>query len=85
MGDGELSAGQIASHFEITRPAVSQHLRVLKETGLLDERRDGTKRLYRARPEALAELRAFLDELWAEGLGRLKVAAEQDERGQPHE
>ena len=54
--DGELSAGEIASHFEVTRPAISQHLTVLKEAGLVSERRNGTKRLYRARPEGLAEL-----------------------------
>lgn len=76
----ELSAGEIASHFEVTRPAVSQHLTVLKGAGLLSERREGTRRLYRARPEGLAELRDFLDEFWADGLDRLKVAAEQAEQ-----
>jgi DNA-binding transcriptional ArsR family regulator len=79
VGSDELSAGEIASHFEVTRPAVSQHLTVLKGAGLLSERRDGTRRLYRARPEGLTELREFLDEFWAEGLDRLKVAAEQAE------
>src|SRR5438067_1940786 len=49
--DGELSAGEIAAHFDVTRPAVSQHLNVLKEAGLVNERRNGTKRLYRARSE----------------------------------
>jgi DNA-binding transcriptional ArsR family regulator len=53
----ELAAGEIAAAFDITRPAVSQHLTVLKHAGLLDERRDGTRRLYRARPEGLANLR----------------------------
>src|SRR5947209_2956264 len=64
--DEELSAGEIASHFDVTRPAVSQHLSVLKEAGLVNERRNGTRRLYRARPEGLVELKAFLDELWGE-------------------
>ena len=59
----ELTAGEIASHFDVTRPAVSQHLRVLKEAGLVSERRSGTRRLYRARPEGLTELRAFLEHL----------------------
>jgi DNA-binding transcriptional ArsR family regulator len=54
--NGELSAGEIASHFDVTRPAVSQHLNVLKEAGLVSERRNGTRRLYRARPEGLADL-----------------------------
>jgi DNA-binding transcriptional ArsR family regulator len=80
--DDELSAGSIASHFEVSRPAISQHLRVLKDAGLLDEHRDGTRRMYRARPEGLAELRGFLDEMWGEGLARLKSAAEADHRAQ---
>jgi DNA-binding transcriptional ArsR family regulator len=75
----ELSAGEIASHFDVTRPAVSQHLSVLREAGLLAERRDGTRRLYQARPEGLDGLRAFLDEFWTAGLERLKLAAELDQ------
>ncbi|HWB21854.1 MAG TPA: metalloregulator ArsR/SmtB family transcription factor [Gaiellaceae bacterium] len=78
--DEELSAGEIASHFDVTRPAVSQHLTVLKEAGLVDERRNGTKRLYRARPEGLAEVRDFLDEFWGERLEALKREAEREER-----
>ena len=77
--DGELSAGEIASHFEISRPAVSQHLTVLREAGLVDERRNGTRRLYRARPEGLAELKAFLDGFWDERLASLKREAEHEE------
>jgi DNA-binding transcriptional ArsR family regulator len=80
VSDGELSAGEIASHFELTRPAVSQHLSVLKEAGLVSERRNGTRRLYRARPEGLVELRTFLDELWGERLDALKREAEREER-----
>ena len=59
--DSELTAGQIASHFEVSRPAVSQHLRILKDSGLVTERRQGTRRYYKARVEGLAELRAFLE------------------------
>jgi DNA-binding transcriptional ArsR family regulator len=77
---GELSAGEIAAHFDVTRPAVSQHLNVLKEAGLLSERRNGTRRLYRARPQGLDELRTFLEEFWDERLEALKNAAEQEER-----
>src|SRR3954452_14303737 len=77
---GELSAGEIAAHFDVTRPAISQHLRVLKDGELLMERRDGTRRLYSARPEGLAELRAFVEELWDDGLDRLKREAEAEER-----
>src|SRR5215471_18999056 len=78
--DGELSAGEIASHFEVTRPAVSQHLNVLKEAGLVSERRNGTRRLYRARPEGLRELRQFLEGFWDERLEALKREAEREER-----
>jgi DNA-binding transcriptional ArsR family regulator len=78
--DEELSAGEIASHFDVTRPAVSQHLNVLKEAGLVSERRNGTRRLYRARPEGLAELRDFLEEFWAVRLDTLKREAEKEEK-----
>ena len=78
--DGELSAGDIASHFDITRPAISQHLTVLKEAGLVTERRDGTRRLYEARPEGLEELRTFLEGFWDQRLDALRRAAERKER-----
>jgi DNA-binding transcriptional ArsR family regulator len=77
--DGELSAGEIASHFDVTRPAVSQDLTLLKEAGLVTERRNGTRRLYLARPEGLAELRAFLEEFWDARLDALKREAEREE------
>ena len=78
--DRELSAGEIASHFDVTRPAVSQHLTILKEAGLIRERRDGTRRLYRAEPEALAELKQFLESFWDDRLVALKREAERMER-----
>src|SRR5450759_5438892 len=64
----ELAAGEIAAAFDVTRTAVSQHLTVLKNAGLLTERRDGTRRLYRARPEGLAGLWQFLTDRWASSL-----------------
>ena len=76
----ELSAGEIAARFDITRPAISQHLRVLREAGLVSERRNGTRRLYRAIPETLGELRAYLEAYWDETLRSLKRAAEQAEK-----
>src|SRR5213596_4174864 len=78
--DEELTAGEIASHFEVSRPAISQHLTVLKEAGLVHERRNGTRRLYQARPEGLAELKVFLDGFWDERLDALKREAERKER-----
>jgi DNA-binding transcriptional ArsR family regulator len=74
--DEERSAGEIAAEFDVSWPAVSQHLRVLKQAGLLTERRDGTRRLYRARPEGLADVRAFLDGFWETRLERLKREVE---------
>ena len=73
------SRRQIAAAFEVTRTAVSQHLTVLKNAGLLTERRDCTRRLYRARPEGLAGLRQFLDDMWGESLkvARRLVEAER--------
>ncbi len=75
----ERSAGEIASRFEITRPAVSQHLGVLREAGLVTERREGTRRLYSLRPEGFDDLKSFLEAFWDEGLERLKEAAELEE------
>src|SRR6516225_2681474 len=74
----ELAAGEIAAAFDITRTAVSQHLTVLKNAGLLSERRDGTRRLYRARAQGLAGLREFLDDMWAGALDAARRIAEQD-------
>ena|SRR5437899_5493523 len=76
----ELSAGAIASQFDVTRPAISQHLSVLKEAGLVNERRNGTQRLYRARPQGLSELKAFLDGFWDAKLEALQREAEREER-----
>jgi DNA-binding transcriptional ArsR family regulator len=77
----ELAAGDIAARFEVTRPAISQHLSVLKAAGLVAERREGTRRMYRARPEAMEELRSYLDGFWGESLERLRAEAEREERG----
>jgi len=77
--DGELAAGEIAAHFDVTRPAISQHLNVLKEVGLVSERRDGTRRLYQVRPEGFGELKAFLEGFWDERLDALRRAAERKE------
>lgn len=74
----ELAAGEIAAHFAVTRPAISQHLTILKRAGLVDERRAGTRRLYRTRPEGLLGLKEFVDRLWTTGLNRLKDAAEAE-------
>ncbi len=76
----ELAAGQIATHFPITQQAVSQHLQVLQRVGLVAERREGTRRLYQLQPDALAPVRAVLEDLWPDALDRLKRVVEQDKR-----
>jgi DNA-binding transcriptional ArsR family regulator len=76
----ELPAGEIAERFKTTRSAVSQHLRVLADAGLVVERREGTKRLYRLRPEGFRGLRKFLDTFWDEKLNLLKQEAEMEAR-----
>lgn len=83
--DHELAAGDIAAHFEVTRPAVSQHLAVLKLAGLIHERRDGTRRLYRARPERVVEVVHFLETFWDDRLAALKQAAEAEAEAREEE
>jgi DNA-binding transcriptional ArsR family regulator len=78
VADRERTAGQIAERFDVTRQAVSQHLRILLSAGLISERRDGARRWYRARPEGLEEVRAYLDKMWPAALDRLKLAAERE-------
>lgn len=80
VGRRELPAGMIASHFRVTRPAISQHLRVLTAAGLLTERRQGTRRLYRVRPDGFQELRRFLEGFWDLRLDQLKRAVEREKR-----
>jgi DNA-binding transcriptional ArsR family regulator len=75
---GELAAGEIAQHFDVTQQAVSHHLQVLSRAGLLHERRDGTRRLYVLHPEGLDPVRAVLTDLWPDALTRLKQAVERD-------
>jgi DNA-binding transcriptional ArsR family regulator len=74
----ELPAGEIAKRFRTTRQAISQHLRLLTNAGLLDLRRDGTRRLYRVRADAFGELRSFLDTFWDDRLSTLKRQVEHD-------
>lgn len=77
----ELAAGEISARFpDVSRPAISQHLRVLREAGLIVERRDGTRRLYRARPEGFGALQAFLAEFWDDRLEVLRHEAEKEEQ-----
>ncbi|MGO4499622.1 ArsR/SmtB family transcription factor [Paenibacillus sp. 2RAB27] len=78
--DGELTSSAIASHFDVSAPAISQHLKVLEEAGLVVVRRDGTKRFYGIRREGFAELMQYFESFWDDSLMRLKEAAEEEER-----
>ncbi len=79
--DDELAAGDLAAAFpQMSRPAVSQHLRVLHDAGLVSIRPDGNRRYYRARREALAGVWEYIDEMWTDRLSKLKAVAEQAER-----
>jgi DNA-binding transcriptional ArsR family regulator len=80
LRSGALSVGELAAGLPISRPAVSQHLRVLKEAGLVTERRNGTRRLYRLDPDALGELRDYFDDFWMAALAEFKAAAEHERR-----
>jgi DNA-binding transcriptional ArsR family regulator len=75
--DREMPAGELASKFEVSRPAVSRHLRVLRQAGLVHERREGRLRLYRADPAPLAELRDWLERYWDARLDALRALAEE--------
>jgi DNA-binding transcriptional ArsR family regulator len=77
---GPRAVGEIASELPVSRPAVSQHLRVLKDVGLVTERREGTRRLYRLDPDGLGELRDYFDGFWTEALAGFKAAAERERR-----
>jgi DNA-binding transcriptional ArsR family regulator len=72
------SVGRIAAGLPVTRPAVSQHLKVLKEAGLISERRQGTRRLYVADPAALGELRAAIETMWREALAGMAARIDEE-------
>lgn len=75
----ERSVGDIAACFEVSRPAISQHLAVLENAGLVTVTTSGTRRLYRARPDGMAELRDYIEGFWTDRLALLKDEAEREE------
>ena len=75
--DGPQSVGKLAGHFPVSRPAISQHLRVLKEAKLVTDRSDGNRRLYRLNPEGFRSLREYLDQFWTVALAEFKKKAEE--------
>jgi DNA-binding transcriptional ArsR family regulator len=83
LRQGASPVGRLATGLPVSRPAVSQHLKVLKEAGLVSEERDGTRRIYRIDPSGLAQLRAWLDQFWDVALDAFKAEAEQLEGDKP--
>jgi DNA-binding transcriptional ArsR family regulator len=77
---GPRPVGELATGLPISRPAVSQHLRVLKEAGLVTERKDGTRRIYSVEQQAIADLRAYFDSFWEQALAGFRAAAESEGR-----
>src|SRR6478735_12734467 len=78
LRDGPRAVGELAARLPVSRPAVSQHLRVLKEPGLVTERQNGTRRLYRVEPDGLDELREYLEGFWQQAIANFKAAAEKE-------
>ncbi len=78
LRDGPRSVGELAARVPVSRPAVSQHLRVLKDAGLVVDRKDGTRRLYRIDPNGLAGIRSYFDSFWDEALDRFATAAREE-------
>jgi DNA-binding transcriptional ArsR family regulator len=80
LADGPRPVGELAKGLPVSRPAVSQHLKVLKDAGLVSDRQVGNRRLYQLNPDGIGALRAYLDQFWDKALDAFKSAAEQSER-----
>jgi DNA-binding transcriptional ArsR family regulator len=80
LAEGPSPVGELARDLPVSRPAVSQHLKVLKDAGLAIDRRDGNRRIYQLDPDGVAALRAYLDQFWNRSLAAFKAVAEQEER-----
>jgi DNA-binding transcriptional ArsR family regulator len=84
LSTGPIAVNELAQSLPVTRPAVSQHLKVLKEVGLVTDIKSGTRRLYQLDPEGVACLRAHLDQMWTNALSAFKTAAEKPSPGDTH-
>src|ERR671915_877341 len=80
LGDGDRSVRELADELPISRPAVSRHLRLLKEAGLVSDRPEGTRRLYRLHDEGIEAVRAYLEEVWGDAAARFRIAADNVEQ-----
>jgi DNA-binding transcriptional ArsR family regulator len=82
LADRPRAVGELAAELPVSRPAVSQHLRVLKDAGLVIDRPEGTRRIYQVDPDGVAALRADLDRFWSSALAAFKAAVERDTKGE---
>src|SRR5208337_667438 len=82
LADGPVAVSELARCMPVSRPAVSQHLRVLKDAGLVMDSKDGTRRLYQLNPEGVARLRAHFDDMWTSAMSAFKTAAETKPKGE---
>ena len=80
VGDRPRAVGELASELPVSRPAVSQHLKVLKDAGLVIDRPDGTRRLYQLNPSGIEAVRAYFDTFWNQALTAFKMAVEKEDR-----
>jgi DNA-binding transcriptional ArsR family regulator len=81
LRERDRSVRELADELPISRPAVSRHLRLLKEAGLVSDRPEGTRRLYRLHDEGIEAVRAYLEQVWGDAAARFRIAAENVERG----
>ena len=84
LANGPIAVNELARQLPVSRPAVSQHLKVLKDAGLVTDMKEGTRRLYRLDPEGVARLRAHFDHMWTKALGAFKETAEKTTTGDKH-
>ena len=84
LSSGPLAVNELARTLPVSRPAVSQHLKVLKDAGLVLDSRAGTRRLYQLNPEGVARLRAHFDQMWTRAMSNFRVAAEKSPIGEKH-
>ena len=85
LASGALAVNELARTLPVTRPAVSQHLKVLKDVGLVNDSKSGTRRLYRLNPEGVARLRTHFDQMWTDALAGFQAAAEKPQTGGKHD
>lgn len=85
LASGAFAVNELARRLPVTRPAVSQHLKVLKDAGLVSDSKSGTRGLYRLNLEGVARLRAHFDRMWTDALGGFQAAAEKSQTGEKHD